>query len=211
MIDQYNIIRNRLLLSAGTKETGLALPFINHTTLRLWLKQGTRRDEARVLLAGRHIPSPPLLALEPLLPANEKPHDQPQVAVQHLIVDPADTRNQGNIRCASHAMQQAADVPCTSEQAAQFTSAALESDFPPQATSVKSRQTDWRNRKRAAEGANMPLPRKTYTCGTCGKPMMTEGHTQFRGQRYCPQTPGILPQGEWLQQKRAEATAKKGT
>ena len=39
--------------------------------------------------------------------------------------------------------------------------------------------------------------------------MTSEGHTQFRGQRYCPLAPGQISQGEWLQKKKDEAAKKK--
>jgi len=39
---------------------------------------------------------------------------------------------------------------------------------------------------------------------------MSEGHTQFRGQQYCPESPGQIPQEEWLALKE-EAKAKKGS
>ena len=34
------------------------------------------------------------------------------------------------------------------------------------------------------------------------------GHTQFRGQRYCPEAPGQIPKEEWLAMKSKEAEAK---
>ena len=34
------------------------------------------------------------------------------------------------------------------------------------------------------------LERKTYTCGICGKPAKSAGHSTFRGVRFCPHKPG---------------------
>ena len=84
----------------------------------------------------------------------------------------------------------------------------------PQLTAM-SRTTAWRKRKKEAEAGEQsrtprcPVARKVYSCRVCGRPMTSEGHTQFRGQRYCAQTPGIAPQDEWLRQKRLEAASKK--
>lgn len=83
-----------------------------------------------------------------------------------------------------------------------------------------SRTTDWR--RRVAEGKGK-APRKTYTCRTCGKNMTGmfstkylntftiagSGHTQYKGQRYCPSAAGQIPKEEWLKNKREEAAAKK--
>ena len=66
-----------------------------------------------------------------------------------------------------------------------------------------SRTTMWRHKRERQEG-KISRPRKAYTCTVCGRPMTSEGHTQFRGQRYCPSAPGQLPQDEWLQKKKDE-------
>ncbi|XP_078606607.1 uncharacterized protein LOC144879237 [Branchiostoma floridae x Branchiostoma japonicum] len=66
------------------------------------------------------------------------------------------------------------------------------------------RTTAWRKRKADTGGV-----RKEYTCSVCNQPMTSEGHTQFRGQRYCPYVPGQVSREEWLALKKAEAAAKK--
>ena len=54
------------------------------------------------------------------------------------------------------------------------------------------------------------LARKVYSCRVCGEAMSAPGHTQFRGQRYCPNTPGqTLSVEEWRTQRRAEAAKRK--
>lgn len=83
----------------------------------------------------------------------------------------------------------------------------------PPAQSV-SRTTQWRQRKRAYESAGgepaqAKAPRKEYTCRVCKQQMVGSGHTQFRGQRYCPNAPGQIAKEEWLRLRRAEAEAKK--
>ena len=77
----------------------------------------------------------------------------------------------------------------------------------------ESRTTLWRKWKKAAESGMTvtnvePTKRKAYSCKICGKPMTSEGHSQFKGKCYCPHEPGVLPLQQWLQQKREEASAK---
>ena len=64
-----------------------------------------------------------------------------------------------------------------------------------------SRTTVWRHKRDQQEG-KISRPRKAYTCTVC---VTSEGHTQFRRQRYCPLAPGQIPQDEWLQKKKNEA------
>ena len=76
-----------------------------------------------------------------------------------------------------------------------------------------SRTTAWRKRKAetaatdAAVGESKTLetkknkPRKEYTCKKCGKPMTSSGHTQYRGNRYCPQN-NLQSKEEWLKEMR---------
>ena len=97
----------------------------------------------------------------------------------------------------------AASFQPTSSAAALYAAPLLQ--FPPSAAVPAS----------AAAPLQCPLPfkmpRKAYTCNVCGLPVMTEGHTQFFGQRYCPSTPGIASKEEWLRVKRAERDAKKAS
>ena len=67
-----------------------------------------------------------------------------------------------------------------------------------------SRTTLWRHMQERQEGKSS-RPRKAYTCSVCGRPMASEGHTQYHGQRYCPLVPGQIPRDEWLQKKRGES------
>ena len=52
--------------------------------------------------------------------------------------------------------------------------------------------------------------RKQYSCGQCGDGVSTGGHTQFRGQRYCPKTAGVSKE-DWLASKREEWKLSKFT
>ena len=69
-----------------------------------------------------------------------------------------------------------------------------------------SRTTQWRHRK--AQKSAEPAGRKQYSCRVCGNPMSGHGHTQFQGQRYCPQAPNQIAIEEWLAVKREEAKLK---
>ena len=66
----------------------------------------------------------------------------------------------------------------------------------------QSRTTEWRRRKALAAQmvlGETPLKiRKERCCRLCGKPIGTEGHSQFHGKIYCPFVPGQIPRKEWL-------------
>ncbi|XP_064391951.1 uncharacterized protein LOC135339658 isoform X4 [Halichondria panicea] len=69
-----------------------------------------------------------------------------------------------------------------------------------------SRTTIWRHRKAGKSSTGPPTTasgRKQYSCGQCGDGVSTGGHTQFRGQRYCPKTAGVSKE-DWLASKREE-------
>ena len=100
-----------------------------------------------------------------------------------------------------------------------------------------SRTTVWRHRKREAEASascstkKPRVQRQGYTCRICGEPMnkskwmllfacnvcsqhihifTATSHTQFRGQRYCPNNASVSAE-EWLSEKRKAAITKKAT
>ena len=68
-----------------------------------------------------------------------------------------------------------------------------------------SRTTEWRRRKAATEGMlpTAKTARKQYGCRVRGQAMSSPGHTQFRGQRYCPDA-----RPNTARQKKAESLAK---
>ena len=226
----YNAIRGRLLYTEGiVEDTNLCLPFLNETTIKLWYKNTTRRDEIRTLLQGLQLPTPGLTASSCLPAAAELPVTIPEVASDvdlHEMVDNEDRRGQAQVRGHSTALpvastSSAAAVSLPPATAGPSTTNDDDDDDSQQQIVADlgnmPRTTAWRKRKREAEqcqqqGLDVPVvPRKVYTCRVCNKPMSTPGHTQFRGQRYCSETPGIAPQDEWLRQKRAEAEAKSKT
>lgn len=137
-----------------------------------------------------------------------------------LWIPCSDKRGEAPVRKVPSPVPAAVTAVTTPENEATVVPASA-ADQPGQSCPVPvkiSRTTAWRQRKR--EAANQakqqaqPEQRKpnrprTYMCRVCGKPMASDGHTQFAGQRYCPETPGIPPKEQWLQQKREEKAASK--
>jgi len=161
-------------------------------------------------MQGLSLPSPSVCASEPLHPPRLRPSSPPPPPQQpHPLVEPVDTEGQAKVKSTGGDKAVPTSVP-TSE--------------PPRAV---SRTTEWRRRKAAAAATALSnstgpaaparsastevkteVKRKQYSCRVCGRPMQSEGHTQFRGQRYCPDAPGQVPKEEWLSQKKTEAAAK---
>ena len=50
----------------------------------------------------------------------------------------------------------------------------VEVETTPTAVATVARTTDWRQRKAAAQGKDMALPRKVYTCKVCQQPMTSK-------------------------------------
>jgi hypothetical protein len=226
VVEAYSAIRARLLYSQDVlDDTDLSLPYINETTLNLWYNQTKRIDEVRTLLQGLEVPQPPLVAIERLLPAKERVPDVAEPPEPHQFVDPSDKRGVAHVRKAAsevYATTSAVLASSENEAMSSVTSAASASagNQPVQDCPVPakmSRTTAWRQRKRETENQAKPQVQeqgqssrpRTYLCRVCGKPMASAGHTQFSGQRYCPEAPGIPPKDQWLQQKREEKAAKK--
>ena len=65
------------------------------------------------------------------------------------------------------------------------------------------KSTYYRNLKKAADATAVDTSnkRKIYSCRKCGEPM-AGGHSQYRGQRYCPNEPGALPLVGWMAEKK---------
>jgi hypothetical protein len=79
-----------------------------------------------------------------------------------------------------------------------------------------AKTTAWNRRKREAEDkATGQAKRRNKerkapnTCTNCGHPKTKEfGHSQFRGQSYCPKV-ATLSKEDWLAAKKAEAAEKR--
>lgn len=66
-----------------------------------------------------------------------------------------------------------------------------------------SRTTQWRKRTKELKGdaAQVKKPRKEYSCTKCHMPMSSDGHTQFKGKRFCSVSEGKSKE-EWLADMR---------
>ena len=71
------------------------------------------------------------------------------------------------------------------------------------------KSTYYRHLKKAADSsAGQPAKTKVYSCRKCGQSMNAAGHSQYSGQRYCPNEPGAIPLAQWLEVKRIEKLSK---
>ena len=177
-----------------------------------WYKNTTRRDEVKMLMQGILPPSADLTSQQPLLPARTLPPGPlPAPMESHEFEEPEDTTGQARVRGtqSNPPLLPTTVVPTPANQTA-----------------------DWCHREKAAAASGSgsssssstvaptrPLlptstttkQRKVYSCRICGKPMASPGHTQFRGQRYCPEQPGQMSKEEWLMLRRIEAKTKAAT
>lgn len=66
-----------------------------------------------------------------------------------------------------------------------------------------SRTTQWRKMAKELRGevAQVKKPRKEYSCNKCNHPMTFDGHTQFKGKRFCSATEGKSKE-QWLAEMR---------
>lgn len=213
IVSAYSAIRARLCNSYKLlEETNITLFNINATTLVKWYKNTSRRDEVKMLMQGILPPSADLTSQQPLLPAGTLPPGPlPAPMESHEFEEPEDTTGQARVRGtqSNPPLLPTTVVPTPANQTA-----------------------DWCHREKAAAASGSgsssssstvaptrPLlptstttkQRKVYSCRICGKPMASPGHTQFRGQRYCPEQPGQMSKEEWLMLRRIEAKAKAAT
>lgn len=201
VLAEYNAIRARIFNSQALEDVNLQLFHINETTLMTWYKDNVRRDEVKLLMKGLDVPTTSLISKEKLPPAMTKPSSPPQsMAESHEFPEVHDTTGQAKLR---------GQVTARLAKSVEMDDQPAEASTPPAPTI--SRTTDWRRRKAKAE-EDQPaskVPRKIYACKTCGEAMMTAGHTQYKGRRYCPQAPGQIPKEEWLALRKEEDRLKK--
>ena len=232
VVSAYNNIRARLFNCQNLlSNSGITLFNVNETSVSLWFKNKTRREEILTLIQGRSLPGRLTLAKEALPPLRETPSDLQGDAEPMLFPEPEDRAGLATLKRKQPVTSQPATstvsmppphviilpgLPGPSAipqpSSSQFTSASSPSSLAAEPV-CESRTTLWRRRKKAAESGipptqAEPTKRKAYSCKVCGKPMTSEGHSQFKGKRYCPHEPGVLPLDQWLQQRRAEANAK---
>ena len=189
ILSEYNRLQKKLLNSHTLLEgTNMMLYPTNETCLIRWYKKNSRIEEIRRLMQGlspQNLPecsstSLPLARELPLEPSSPPLHP-------HVFEEPV-TPFQDSVS-ASPSSDQTKPGP---------------SRIPPASA---SRTTKWRHKK-AGEKARQKKQRKIYSCSTSRQPMSAPGHTQFRGQRYCPHAQGQIPREEWLAKKRLEAKSK---
>jgi hypothetical protein len=184
------------------ERTGLTLYHINETTLIRWYKDTSRVSEVRILLQGLNLPTVQPYTAEKLPEVNTQ-SKEPLEPPPHPRVFPEveDTSGEARVRGTT-----SAPVPPSVEAGPSAPPQAVALEVDVQTQPKVSRTTEWRHKK---TGKKTNEQRKTYTCKVCSEPMSSAGHTQFRGQRYCPFAPGQIPREEWLAQKREAATSKK--
>lgn len=217
MVSDYHAIRMRLLNSQELLEgTSLALYDINQTTLVLWSKNKTRREETSMLMQGINLPTPSPCSSTCQLPPNQRPTTPPPTLGDlHAYPDARDTTGMAAVRAFSEA-DKFPPPPSISEVGAEA-----------EVTTVTvSRTTEWRRRKRATSatavaagsgggggggpdpsaGGPTKRPRKEYSCNRCKKSISGTGHTQYFGKRYCPELDTVSKE-QWLANRKAEAAA----
>jgi hypothetical protein len=232
ILSEYNNIRARLLNSHALLErTGLTLYNINESTLTRWYKNMSRVQEVRTLLQGLSLPLTATCASESLPEAcTQTSEPQPQPQDPHIFSDVEDTSGQARVRTAKKTSAgpstSTPHPPCSAAAPGPSTSTphlpcsagpgpssptipplptqAVGSEVDVESAPRVSRTTEWRYKKTGKRTDQ----RKTYTCRVCSQPMMSAGHTQFRGQRYCPNAPGQIPKEQWLAARKDEAKAK---
>lgn len=210
------------------EKAGLTLFHINESTLLRWYKNTSRVQEVRTLLQGLLLPTLPPCTAECLPEAciqPSKPSPPPQDP--HIFTDVEDTSGQGRVRGNTATMGSGystttdpylgtasvgTSTPTTSAVAPSTTTTPQSPDAPAAGTEMDvtktalriPKTTAWRHKKTGTKNEQ----RKVYTCKKCGQPMASGGHTQFRGNRYCPNVPGQIPREQWLAARREEAMAK---
>ena len=169
-----------------------------------------------MLMQGLPLPSPSVCTPKPLPPAKQRPSSPPLTPTNpHVFHEPADTSGRacvrGSLRRITPAplpVQSTLPTPATSDTPVfQPTSNVFQLEEAEVKTTIVSRTTAWRQRKRSASVSTLPSAQastRKYTCTICGDPMSSVGHSQFYGKRYCPNASGQVPKEEWLAQRRAE-------
>lgn len=196
IVSEYNYLRVRMLYSS--EELDFLIPPINENTLKLWHKHVTRRDQVRTLLQGESLRS---AVIEERLPVAASLLPQmPEPSEPLLYADCEDGRGLVEERGAVSADDLSATLLST--PVTNVTAIAA------QQSNARSRTSKWRDRVKqdninnGGDSVQLPLPpkrpRKEYCCSKCG----AQGHTQYKGKRYCPkeqEEKGIHSLQDWRQ------------
>ena len=100
LVSAYNNIRACLFNSqALLNNTGITLFNVNETSVSLWFKNKTRREEILTLIQGRPLPGRLTLAKEAVPPLRETPSDLQGDADSMLFQEPEDRTGLATLRC----------------------------------------------------------------------------------------------------------------
>ncbi|KAI9562491.1 hypothetical protein GHT06_009928 [Daphnia sinensis] len=184
IVQRYNEIRNRVMGCPQIIErTGVSLYQINETTLSLWLKDRTRYSEIQLLLQGANLCTPPILSATALPPSKslEVLSAAGETPVNPMIfAEPSDCTGLAKVR------QHEIRIPTLGEANSELEAAVTIQDESQPPKKI-SRTTQWRKRAKELKGdaAQVKKPRKEYSCTKCHMLMSSDGHTQFKGKRFC--------------------------
>ena len=177
-----------LITTIGAEDTVASSPHGSRICGRhCWSGQCERSKGASYIPPTKQQPSPPPQQLHPLLQQPSSPLQPPPVgATVTLQAQSRSTEWRRRVLAEEGHSRDTVTVPKT---------------------------TAWRKRKLEDEGQSVQKKsRRVKCCSVCGQPQnATTGHTQFKGQIYCPQAHPELRKEQWLQQKRAAAKADGAT
>jgi len=220
------------------EKTNITLFNVNETTLMAWHKKKSRMEEIKTLLQGKTLPgnlsttkfTPPTTVYSTLHSAATMvftdPEDRtgqkrvnPPKATDPIpsttefapidttmdpLVDEAVVKRKPSIKVLKpkptqptvymHPPAKPTTVILPYGQTLPSTSSAV----------ALPKTTFYRHKKNNSEPSTK---RKKYSCRKCSQPMEAP-HSQFNGNRYCPNEPGALPFHEWLQKQRDAKAAK---
>jgi hypothetical protein len=176
-------------------------------------KNSIRVEEIKTLLQGGKLLTVALCATEPLLSANDRPTQSSQLSNHMVFEEPQDNTGLAQVRRRQSApsnnednLRKSQEEIAKKPEIDQCTIVVIENPELLISPAI-SRTTAWRKRKNpltGSAGKDKEQERKAYTCNKCQQPMTTtNGHSQFRGQRYCPNTETLTKQ-EWLEVKKNE-------
>eukprot|EP00117_Sycon_ciliatum_P004662 scpid103732/ scgid4296/ len=175
----------------------------------------TRREEIGLLLKGKTLP-PPSVASAALPPPSTLPLQTGMG--QHVEIEVREDTSASSIKGQLARMQQDSQQPVSRTTmwrrkrkalaAADSRASTAAASTASTAASTTAASTSTASASTSPKGMSV-TERRIYMCGKCGKAATSEGHTQFRGQRYCPNVEGQIPKGQWQKEKKEELELKK--
>lgn len=153
-----------------------------------------------LLLQGTEFPLVNFCSETPLPLAKERlTHSTPPV-IPATFEEPIDTTGQASVRRRLEFTQ---PPPTPSQEEKVVVYEVIEAVDQTLCPKKISRTTEWRKRSKELNGEETKLkkPRKEYSCSKCNKPMSSDGHSQFKGKRFCAVSDGKTKE-EWLKEMR---------